>query len=562
MRFILAGIAALVTFTALADVTIEERTQVALLRGSNTVAQHTSWEACLADARTRARAETQTSGTRTFTCQTERRQIVATYSPNQPPPPPDPDPPTNLGDNGTDLTWTLAPNTPAGTLLTLEQRPTGCNDSSQPFAVVSAAVAGTSYSIRNLAPGTYTWRLRITGGSPTEYSNEWCKTITAPEPPPPPTGAATLENLAPRLAQIPWNNASGGWGAQVRLELPAQPVTNRRVTVNSVASFNAAAAVAGTHVVVGGSWSSNSTATINASNIDVEIPAGMWIGAIEVGVWPRTTSLSRIRIRGAGRMGQYRDNEYVSDVTIDGPGLNGASAFGGAETNQAFRVGSNRLAVLNARVLSGFYCWLGDARHVVIANTNMLCSAASVAQLGSDPGGWAIRNTKGPITVLDSRLQGTRYALIRLQASGSNQELFYGSGLTLVNTGEPGRTGWLWNNQGNGNFYSAGAILENSTVISIAPSGCAPAPDLQAPHARYSRVRGNRFLSNAGIISQATLNNAPKMAGGDHDWQGNTFGSISSLPPWVGPGDPTPPNLSLPGTLSLVWGNGACNTPR
>lgn len=73
-------------------VTLSERAQITLLRGSSTVAQHPSWEACLEDARARARAETQTTGSRTFTCQTERRQVIAAYSAALPPPPPPPDP--------------------------------------------------------------------------------------------------------------------------------------------------------------------------------------------------------------------------------------------------------------------------------------------------------------------------------------------------------------------------------------------------------------------------------------------------------------------------------------
>src|ERR671923_276457 len=95
----------LIPLIAGADVTLTERTQIALLRGSSTVAQHTSWEACLADARNRARAETQTTGSRTFSCQTERRQIVAAYSPTPAPQPVD--------CVTTDPAWTLGTPEPA-----------------------------------------------------------------------------------------------------------------------------------------------------------------------------------------------------------------------------------------------------------------------------------------------------------------------------------------------------------------------------------------------------------------------------------------------------------------
>ena len=136
------------------------------------------------------------------------------------------------------------------------------------------------------------------------------------------------------LNDIPWHTAAGGWGPQVRLEAPALPVTTRSVTVNSRTEFNSAASTAGTRITVATGWPGNTVATINANDIDVIIPAGVAVGAIEMGGWPRTSPLARIRIRGTtpgthsgGRMGQYRDYSLVSDVVIDGIDINGDSPW-------------------------------------------------------------------------------------------------------------------------------------------------------------------------------------------------------------------------------------------
>jgi len=65
-------------------VSIRQDTQITLLRGTTTVNQFASWEACEAEALRLANADTRTTGTVTYSCQTERRRIVATYSPNCP----------------------------------------------------------------------------------------------------------------------------------------------------------------------------------------------------------------------------------------------------------------------------------------------------------------------------------------------------------------------------------------------------------------------------------------------------------------------------------------------
>lgn len=63
-----------------AAVTITEDVQVTLLRISTTIGTYPSWEACRAEALKRAQADTATSGTVKYTCQTERRRVNATYT--------------------------------------------------------------------------------------------------------------------------------------------------------------------------------------------------------------------------------------------------------------------------------------------------------------------------------------------------------------------------------------------------------------------------------------------------------------------------------------------------
>jgi hypothetical protein len=350
----------------------------------------------------------------------------------------------------------------------------------------------------------------------------------------------------------------------VRLQFPAQPTTTRTVNVSSVAQFNAAAAVSGTRVNITAGWPTMTTATINASDIDVIIPQGVAIGAIELGVWPRAATLARIRIRkpdGAargGRMGQYRDFPLVTDVTLDSIDMNGDSGFGPAEGNSVFRVESTRVAVLNVRANAPGALWTGNGKHAVIANSNFFHGASTRAAVGFAEG-WGLRNGGGPFTVIDSRIQGTRYNNLRVQPMNQGGDLIYVARTTFVNTAEGGRVAWLFDNMGNNNFTGAGAIIEDSTVYSYFPAGCGAGmfTDLRALHARYSRVRNTRFHSG-GVLSwsQATLNNAPKLAGGDHDWSvGNTFASLTSLPLWGGPGDPT--QIPLRSPLSL-GGEGLC----
>jgi hypothetical protein len=380
---------------------------------------------------------------------------------------------------------------------------------------------------------------------------------------PPPS---TPQPINLNLSAIPWHNGAGAWGPQVRIDFPALPVTTRTVNVSTLDQFNQAAAVAGTLINITASWAGNTTAVIAASNVDVVIRPGISVGAIEVGAYPRTSPVSRVRIRGTtpgmhsgGRMGQYRDFTQASDITIDGIDMNGDSGFPVAETNQAFRASGTRLAVLNTRAIAAGYIWLGSARHVIIANSNLYHGAATEATVGYT-GGWGIRNTAGPFTIVDSRIQGTRYNNLRVHSSNGSGELLYVARTTFVNTAEGGRAAWLWDNLNATSSNGQGAIFEDNRVYSYGVAGCPAYTDLRAPDVTYSRVRRTQFFSGGSINwSQAALDSAEKLPGGDHDWSvSNAFSSFSALPPWGGPGDPT--QIPIPVAPSLR-GQGACISP-
>ena len=382
----------------------------------------------------------------------------------------------------------------------------------------------------------------------------------APAPAPAPTAGSYPHYPALNLNSIPWHTAAGGWGPQVRLEAPALPVTTRSVTVNNRTEFNAAASIAGTRITIATGWPGNTLATINANDLDIIIPPGVSIGGIEFGLWPRDYTISRVRIRGTtpgthsgGRMGQYRDYARVSDVIIDGIDLNGDSSWTGTEGLISFRANGTRMAVLNSRVISSDATWLGDARHVVIANSNFYHGASTREQNGF-PGGYGFRNSAGPVTIIDSRIQGTRYHNIRVHSSGNSGELLYVGRSTIVAMAE-GRTAWMWNLS---NIYDnlgmgQGAIMEGNSIYTYAAASCGLGTNLSSENVTWSRVANNRFYGG-GI---AVFNGVTANGGGT---EGNMFAALGSFPAWAGPGDPR--QVPQPNGLPVITGEGQCPGPQ
>jgi hypothetical protein len=370
------------------------------------------------------------------------------------------------------------------------------------------------------------------------------------------------------LGSIPWHNGSGAWGPQVLIEYPSLPVTMKTVNVSTPQEFRYAASDPGTEIVITTGWAGNLNVVINANDIDVVIPPNVAIGGVELGTWPRQTPISRVRIRGpvpgthsGGRMGQFRDFALASDIIIDGIDINGDSEFGVGETNQAFRVSGTRIAVINTRAIAGAYLWLGAAKHVIIANSNFYHGAATRSAMGISEG-WGIRNTGGPITIIGSRVEGTRYHNIRVQSVGGTGELLYVSDSVLVAVHE-GRTAWLWNNLSNGPWFGQGAIIENSQIFSFTAPNCVFGQQIDAGNVTYSRIMNNEFFgAGNAVFTQAYLDNNAGYGGqpGDHDWSvGNEFNSLTALPSWTGPGDPR--TIPLPGGVPFSSGESPCSSP-
>lgn len=382
--------------------------------------------------------------------------------------------------------------------------------------------------------------------------------IPDPIPDPAPGGDLTLDDID--LNVIPWHTSSGPWGPAVPLQLPAQPVTTRSVTVTTASQFNTEAANAGTEITIGASWSETAMAQIRANDIDVIIPAGVSIGMVEIGAWPRNTPHARIRIRGEGRMGQLRVGSIYSDVTLDGIDMNGASPFGGGETNQGFRVGITRFAVLNVRAISAGYVWLGEASHVLIVNSNFYHGAAQRSDVGF-PEGWGLRNLAGPFAMFNSRIEGTRYVNLRLQSSTGSGELFYAGNTDFVAPHES-RNIWVWDNLGNTSTIGNGLIVEDSRFYSYSASGCWSGVEIRTRQGStgprsvaYARIDNSQFYSGGtSAWSQSYLDSALD------ENSGNSFHSFDSIPDWGGPGDPT--EIPLPGGLSLnTAGDSPCTYP-
>lgn len=253
-------------------VMIEERTQVALLRGSSTVAQHPSWEACLEDARRRARAETQTSGTRTFSCQTERRQVIGSYAAQPQPTPVD----CRVSD------WVQGPLVPATCPASARQTRTDSR------TIITQPANGGA-----VCP-SLTQTVSLTCTPPP----------LPPDPPLPPTG-------------VPYDLT--GVEVQFPITWPNAPNTSSVINVSTIAQFQAALRQSRVRVVVApGTYNGN--VTIAGSDVDVAMSnAATLNGSITMDQVRRIRwNGGNVDNNGAGMVWRAVDDLLVNDLYMDG----------------------------------------------------------------------------------------------------------------------------------------------------------------------------------------------------------------------------------------------------
>jgi hypothetical protein len=369
---------------------------------------------------------------------------------------------------------------------------------------------------------------------------------------------------------VPWHTGSGGWGAQVTLESPALPVTNRSVTVSTAGAFNTEASVAGSLITIDTTIADTNVLVINASDIDVIIPPGVNVGLIDFGSFPRTTAIARVRIRGntpyvrsGGMFGTLRilpsTLHIYTDIVIDSLDMDGKGPGGGIEREVNIFANVNRMCVVNCRLIAAGWNWLSktesdSCRHVVIANCNFASGQAARAEL-SFAEGWSIRGYGGPFTIIDSRIQTTRYHAIRLASRDTVGELLYVGNSTLVTVSE-GKTAWAWNNLGGSEGFPTaegdGAIFTGCNIYAY--SECSGPAEINTTNVAFATISNNNFYSGGSATwAQGTVDGYVKGGGVG---TGNTFNALGSLPAWSAVGNPT--SITLPYSRTLITGEGTC----
>jgi hypothetical protein len=151
--------------------------------------------------------------------------------------------------------------------------------------------------------------------------------------------------------------ALGELPADFAVRWPAAPRIVRQVEVDTAAEFNSAAASTGTRLLVKASIPS--AVTINASDIEVRMAAGVSVGGLTI-----AKSLRRIRLQGGSYTGTGINMAYpaiyyptrvdsaawvIEDVMIDGVNVR-ANA-----TSTALNLRGNRIAVVRTTARGGEY---------------------------------------------------------------------------------------------------------------------------------------------------------------------------------------------------------------
>lgn len=527
-RHLLPILAALLLSPAFGAVTLSESTQVTLLRGTTTVGTYASWDDCLARARELANASTATTGSVTYTCQTERRRVTANYSANPPPPAP-------VDCAVSDWSaWSAGAwgQCSAGSQSRIETR--------SRTVTVPAANGGAACPVL------------------TESRAVSQPCTVDPPPPPPPTASSYPWYPALDLSQIPWHNAAGPWGPAVRLQAPAAPnLTGAVVNLTGEgAAQNLYNPPPGTRYVVAANVG---TVSLGGTVTDVElvIPPGFRIGLLDL-----TGTINRVRVRGT-TIGTHSggqvlrvgiNSQSAQDIIFDGIKI--------ASTNEAFADSivvtgrPNRVAIVNCKIRSPRITFTGQGLNFVWAGNSIQSGVISAGQAigatGVGDAQWTIRHgTEGPVVLFGNDIRGRKYHRFRTGANTAAEAattLHYIAKNTIVDEQESAITLVL------GATSSPATIITENSIHAYNAGGGAR---FDAEMARYARITGNRFYSNsitAAWLAGRAATHVARLPGADVDYTtGNTFAPWSRPAAWGGAGDPSDVYLAPAPILNQAW---------
>jgi hypothetical protein len=387
------------------------------------------------------------------------------------------------------------------------------------------------------------------------------------------------------------------------------PTTTTSASVSTRSAFNTQAAIPGNHITVTAGWDPDSgPANIEANDVRVTLNSGVVIGPVQIGSYGGTVR-SRILIEAAvgaavrPRVGQFRigggsagDENFCTDIVIDSIDTNGHSRYSGGaegvggEDQQCFRGAAERVFIHNVRGIAAGYCFQIKVHHLCIANSNFFGGAVARADLNYAEG-WNLRINAGPLSLIDSSFETTRYHVLRPHTYNEDRELLYVKNCDLINLSE-GKIGWLGNRVETPAWgYWLGSIVEDSRIYVGSRAACVSGgfsigQVLSLDTTTFSRIRNNTIYSggtdNSLTFSSSNLTSerataisnqngdsllvsagrAPLPAdahSSDADLATNSFATLTGHPGYAGPGDPRDVPLATGYGFTLISGEGVCS---
>lgn len=365
------------------------------------------------------------------------------------------------------------------------------------------------------------------------------------------------------LADIPFHNGSGGWGAQRAIVAPTAPTVSSFVNVDE-AYVNALVGpdrtnynpTSGTRFTLTGNVTGDWTIGGTITDIEIVIPSGISItGRLTI-----SGTVNRLRIRGS-TVGSHSGGTISHGINVNGSGASNLFdiIFDGIKlgsTDNAFEYNIvqsdvvTRWAIVNCQLKAARSTFIGEAVDCVWAGNSMLAGVYSSGQVvgGVDGGAqWGLRHGgRGPIVLFDNDIRGRRFHRFRAATESQPQAgmLIWVGSNTIVAEQEgkftqtgilSGSTHWLGSWCVNNNLHGYGGIAfdwERSIYGRITGNNCFH-DTLDAGYLAGRESATESYFTGLSISS-------------DHDYAtGNTFNGWSRPSSWGGAGDPS--GISLPG---------------